>query len=84
MVKIYIELTARKSGLTQIGYYQDGNSFVPPSKVIQIPFSLVDEAFAPAFDYGTALKKANSAVRTLNMGFYKSIMVDFVEVANEL
>lgn len=83
MVKIYFELTARK-GLTQIGYYKDGSSFVPPSKVIQIPFSLVDEEFAPSFDYGTALKKANSAIRTLNMGYYRSILVDFVEVPNEI
>lgn len=84
MVKIYIELTARKTGLTQFGYYKPGSSFVPNSAVIQIPFTLTDKEFAPSFDYGKALKLANQTLQTLNFGYYKSISVDFVEVQNEI
>lgn len=83
MVKIYMELTTRKTGLTQIGFYKPGNSFIPNSSVIQIPFTLTDEELAPSFDYGKALKLANQTLQSLNMGYYKTITVDFVEVQNE-
>lgn len=83
MVKIYMELTARKSGLTQIGFYKPGNSYIPNSSVIQIPFTLTDKEFAPSFDYGKALKLANQTLQSLNMGYYRTITVDFVEVQNE-
>lgn len=83
MVKIYMELTARKTGLTQIGFYKPGNSFIPNSSVIQVPFTLTDKELAPSFDYGKALKLANQTLQSLNMGYYKTITVDFVEVQNE-
>lgn len=84
MVKIYMELTARKTGLTQIGYYAPGSSYIPNSSVIQIPFTLTDKEFAPSYDYGKALKIANSTLSTLNFGFYKTISVEFMEVQDDL
>lgn len=63
MVKIYMELTARRTGLTQIGYYKTGSSFIPNSTVIQLPFTLTDKELAPAFDYGKALKIANQTLQ---------------------
>ena len=83
MVKIYIELTARKTGLTQIGYYKPGSSFISKDSIIQIPFTLTDKEFATTFDYGTALKMSNKILQTLNFGYYKSITVDCLEVQDE-
>lgn len=83
MVKIYIELTARKIGLTQVGYYKPGSSFVSKDSIISIPFTLTDKDFAPSFDYGSALKQSNKILETLNFGYYKSISVDFLEVQDE-
>lgn len=83
MVKIYIELQARK-GLTQIGFFKNEPGFIPNSKVLQIPFSLVEDFMADTFNSEPeAVVFANKALQSLNFGFYKSISVDFMEVQNE-
>lgn len=79
MVKVYIELTARKSGLTQVGYLNGDPGEVIGSNTLRLPFSLTDEFLADEFpNIKTAEETLKEKLVLLNFRRYGGVKVAFL------
>lgn len=79
MVKVYIELTARKSGLTQVGYLNSEPGEVTGSNTLRIPFSLTDEFLADEFpNINTAEEALKKSLELLSFRYYKGFKIAFI------